>query len=116
MASEEGEACLIKSYVFYVLAAFAEIAGCFSFWAWLRLNKPVWVILPGIVSLTAFAYFLTKVESDFAGRAYAAYGSIYIAASFIWLWLVENKMPDKWDSIGLGICLLGGMVILFGPR
>ena len=107
---------MIKSYVFYVLAAFAEIAGCFSFWAWLRLNKPVWVILPGIVSLTAFAYFLTKVESEFAGRAYAAYGSIYITASFIWLWLVENKMPDKWDSIGLGICLLGGMVILFGPR
>ena len=107
---------MLKSYVFYVLAAYAEIAGCYSFWIWLRLHKPAWMILPGLVSLAVFAYFLTKIESDFAGRAYAAYGSIYIAASFAWLWLVENTMPDKWDSVGVVICLIGGGVILFGPR
>jgi len=104
---------LLKSYVFYVLAAFAEIAGCYSFWAWLRLHKTAWVILPGLLSLAAFAYLLTKVDSDFAGRAYAAYGSIYIAASLLWLWLIENKMPSKWDSVGVGICLIGGGIILF---
>ncbi len=107
---------MIQSYIWYVLAAFAEIAGCFSFWAWLRLHKPVWVIIPGLLSLTAFAFFLTKVEADFAGRAYAVYGSIYIAASFVWLWLVENKLPDKWDSAGVAISLVGGLVILLGPR
>ena len=107
---------MLKSYVFYVLAAFAEIAGCYSFWAWLRLHKPAWLILPGLVSLAAFAYFLTRIESAFAGRTYAAYGSIYIAASFVWLWLVENEIPDKWDSAGVVICLIGGAVILFGPR
>lgn len=104
---------MLKSYVFYVLAAFAEIAGCYSFWAWLRLHKTAWVILPGLLSLAAFAYLLTKVDSDFAGRAYAAYGSIYIAASLLWLWLIENKMPSKWDSVGVGICLIGGGIILF---
>lgn len=107
---------MLKSYVFYVLAAFAEIAGCYSFWAWLRLNKPAWVILPGLVSLTVFAYLLTKIESDFAGRTFATYGSIYIAASLVWMWLIENKIPDKWDSVGVVICLIGGGVILFGPR
>lgn len=79
MVLEEGESCLTRSYFFYVIAAFAEIAGCFSFWTWLRLNKPIWVILPGVVSLTALAYFLTEVESDFG----AAYGSIYMAAQFV---------------------------------
>lgn len=74
------------------------------------------VVLPGLLSLAAFAYFLTKIDSDFAGRAYAAYGSIYIAASFAWLRLVENRVPDKWDSVGVGICLVGGAVILFGSR
>lgn len=107
---------MIKSYVYYVLASFAEIAGCFSFWAWLRLKKSAWVIFPGLVSLVAFAYFLTKVNSDFAGRSYTVYGSIYIAASFVWLWLVEAKVPDKWDSIGVGISLLGGAVIFYGHR
>ena len=107
---------MLKSYVFYVLAAFAEIAGCYSFWAWLRLHKPAWVILPGLLALTAFAYFLTKVDSDFAGRAYAAYGSIYIATSFVWLWLVENRVPTKWDAVGVGVCLIGGGIILLGSR
>lgn len=105
-----------KSIVYYILSAFAEIAGCYSFWAWLRLHKSSWLIGPGLVSLILFAYFLTKIETDFAGRAYAAYGSIYIAASFAWLWLVENKMPDKWDTLGVVISLIGGGVILFGPR
>lgn len=100
----------------YVLAAFAEIGGCFAFWAWLRLEKsPLW-LLPGIVSLMAFAWLLTKVDASFAGRAYAAYGGVYIMASLVWLWLVESQRPDRWDVIGAVICLIGGTIILFGPR
>ncbi len=106
----------MKSYMFYILAAFAEIAGCYAFWAWLRLNKPIWVLLPGIVSLMAFAYFLTKVETEYAGRAYAVYGSIYILAAFVWMWAVEGKLPDRWDVTGVTLCLIGGGVILLGPR
>ncbi|TZG24412.1 hypothetical protein FYJ91_19645 [Sphingomonas montanisoli] len=50
--------------ILYILAAIAEIAGCFSFWAWLRLDKsPVW-IAPGMVSLAAFAWLLTRVDSE----------------------------------------------------
>ena len=33
----------------YLTAALAEIAGCFAFWAWLRLGKsPLW-LAPGVV-------------------------------------------------------------------
>lgn len=32
----------------YILAAFAEIGGCFAFWAWLRLNKTALWLAPGI--------------------------------------------------------------------
>jgi len=114
--TKQGAILLLKSYVFYTLAAFAEIAGCYSFWAWLRLGKPSYVVLPGMLSLIVFAYALTKIESEFAGRAYAAYGSIYIASSLVWLWMVESKMPDRWDVAGVAICLVGGGIILFGPR
>jgi small multidrug resistance family-3 protein len=100
----------------YVLAAGAEIAGCFAFWAWLRLDRsPLWAI-PGTASLVLFAWLLTRVEADAAGRAYAAYGGVYIAASLLWLWLVEHRAPDRWDLLGAGLCLIGAAVILFGPR
>lgn len=104
------------SFVFYALAAVAEIGGCFAFWAWLRLGKsPLWVV-PGVAALILFAYLLTRIESDAAGRAYAAYGGVYIAASLLWLWMVEQKQPDRWDVTGAAICLVGAGVILFGPR
>lgn len=100
----------------YAAAALAEIAGCFSFWAWLRLGKPAWWIAPGIVSLIAFAWLLTLVDSAAAGRAYAAYGGVYIVASLAWLWAVEGVWPDRWDLIGAGLCLAGAAVIVAGPR
>ena len=104
------------TFLIYLLAAGAEIAGCFAFWAWLRLDRsPLWVI-PGMASLALFAWLLTRVEADAAGRAYAAYGGVYIAASLLWLWLVEHRAPDRWDMIGAAICLVGAVVILFGPR
>jgi small multidrug resistance family-3 protein len=107
----------IRATVFvYAGAAIAEIAGCFAFWAWLRLGKsPLW-LLPGIASLVAFAWLLTLVETAAAGRTYAAYGGVYIISSLAWLWAVEGVRPDRWDGIGAVICLVGAAVILLGPR
>jgi small multidrug resistance family-3 protein len=100
----------------FVGAAVAEIAGCFAFWAWLRLGHSAWWAIPGTASLVLFAYLLTLVDSAFAGRAYAAYGGIYIGASLLWLWAIEGAKPDRWDAIGAMICVVGAGVILFGPR
>jgi len=106
----------MTSLAIYGLAALAEIAGCFAFWAWLRLGKsPLWLI-PGLIALAIFALLLTRVEAGFAGRAYAAYGGVYIAASLLWLWLVEGRMPDRWDVTGAALCLVGAAIILAGPR
>lgn len=100
----------------YGAAALAEIAGCFAFWAWARLGRSLWWTLPGVVSLCLFAWLLTRAEADFAGRAYAAYGGVYIAASLLWLWLVEGARPDRWDAAGALVCLAGAAIILAGPR
>jgi small multidrug resistance family-3 protein len=106
----------MHSFAYFIGAAVAEIAGCFAFWAWLRMGKsPLWVI-PGVASLILFAVLLTRAEASFAGRTYAAYGGVYIAASLAWLWLVEGTRPDRWDVIGAAICLVGASVIFFGPR
>ena len=104
------------SFAIYMVAAVAEIAGCFAFWAWLRLGKSVYWVLPGIVSLAVFALLLTRIEALFAGRTFAAYGGVYIAASLLWLWVIEHQRPDKWDILGAIICITGAAVILFGQR
>lgn len=100
----------------YLGAALAEIAGCYAFWAWLRLGKSALWLVPGMVSLALFAWLLTLVDSAAAGRTYAAYGGVYIAASLSWLWAVEGARPDRWDVIGGAVCLVGAAIILFGPR
>jgi small multidrug resistance family-3 protein len=100
----------------YIGAALAEIAGCFAFWAWLRLDRSMWWLGPGVASLCLFAWLLTLVDTDHAGRAYAAYGGVYIVSALGWLWLAEGVKPDRWDMLGAAICLLGAAVILWGPR
>ena len=107
---------MVRSLGIYALAALAEIGGCFAFWAWARLGRsPVW-LAPGIASLVLFAVALTWIESAAAGRAYAAYGGVYVAASLLWLWLAEGVRPDRWDLTGGAIVLVGAALILFGPR
>jgi small multidrug resistance family-3 protein len=98
----------------YAGAALAEIAGCYAFWAWLRLgHSPFWAV-PGVASLIAFAGLLTLVESEAAGRAYAAYGGVYIVASLTWQWLIEGQRPDLRDGIGGAVCVIGAAIILLG--
>lgn len=106
----------MKLWAIYVTAAFAELAGCFAFWAWLRNGRSMLWVAPGIVALVAFAWLLTLVPTEAAGRAYAAYGGIYVAASLVWLRWVEGAIPDRWDMIGAAVCILGAAIILFGPR
>jgi small multidrug resistance family-3 protein len=104
------------TFLLYAAAALAEIPGCFSVWAWLRLGHPAWWLVPGMGALAVFASLLTLAPSDATGRAYKAYGGIYIVASLLWLWLAEGVRPDRWDMAGTGLCLAGAALILFGPR
>ncbi|WP_419729420.1 YnfA family protein [Lichenicola sp.] len=96
----------------YALAALAEIAGCYGFWAWARNGRSALWLLPAVVSLVLFAWLLTRIDTASAGRAYASYGGIYIAASLLWLWAAEGVRPDRWDLAGGAICLVGSAVIL----
>jgi len=106
----------MKTILLFVAAAVAEIGGCYAFYLWLRLNRsPAWSLV-GIASLVTFAWLLTRVDTAFAGRAYAAYGGIYISIALLWLWWIEGAKPDRWDLIGVGICLAGVAVIVFAPR
>ncbi|MFI7867215.1 YnfA family protein [Ectopseudomonas khazarica] len=104
------------NYLWFLLAAAFEIAGCYAFWMLLRLDRSAWWIVPGLLSLALFGLLLTRVEAAFAGRAYAAYGGVYIVASLAWLALVEKSRPLLSDWLGAALCLAGAAIILLGPR
>jgi len=102
--------------LFFCLAALAEIAGCFAFWAVVRNGATTLWLVPGTLSLIAFGALLTQVEASAAGRAFAAYGGVYVAASLVWLWAVEDMRPDRWDLLGGAVCIVGAAIIVFAPR
>jgi small multidrug resistance family-3 protein len=65
-------------------------------------------------SLAAFAWLLT-LHPTAAGRVYAAYGGVYVGAALVWLWAIDRVRPTTTDWIGVGVCLLGMGIIMFGP-
>jgi small multidrug resistance family-3 protein len=107
---------IVQPLAFFALAAACELAGCFAFWAWLRLGHSPFLALPGMLCLAVFAWALTRIDTPFAGRAYAVYGGIYIAGAVLWLRLVEGATPDRWDLVGALLCFAGALLILLGPR
>lgn len=103
---------MILNLIAFVTAALLEIAGCFAFWMWLRQGRSPIVALLGVVSLVGFAVMLTRIDAAFAGRAYAAYGGIYIAASLAWLWAIEGQRPTTFDALGATLAVAGAIVIV----
>lgn len=66
------------------------------------------------LALGLFAWLLSFHPS--AGRAYAAYGGVYVACAIVWAWLVEKQAPDRWDLVGAAVSLVGMAIIAFAPR
>jgi small multidrug resistance family-3 protein len=109
-------ATFMTSVFTFVAAALLEIAGCFAFWTWLRADGSAWWVVPGLGALIGFATLLTRADVDASGRAFAAYGGVYIVTSLLWLWLVDGQRPGRWDVIGGVVCLIGAAIILMGAR
>lgn len=107
---------MVLEFGIYFLAAFFEILGCYSFWMVFKLEKTSLWLGIGLVSLVLFAYLLTKVNLEFAGRAYAIYGGIYIISSLIWLFVVEKQSFTRWDILGAVIVFIGISIILLGNQ
>lgn len=104
------------SFLWFVVAAVFEIAGCYSFWMWYKLDKSIYWLIPGLASLALFAWLLSLVEASFAGRAYAAYGGIYIVMSLVWAVLIEKQLPNYWDGLGAALCVVGALIIFFNAQ
>jgi small multidrug resistance family-3 protein len=57
---------VLQAFSVYSATAIAKIAGCFAFWAWLRVGRSAFWLVPGMVSLASFAFLLTRIDAAFA--------------------------------------------------
>lgn len=105
----------LRTVGLFVLTAIAEIVGCYLALLWLRRGQSAWLLVPGAVSLVAFAWLLS-LHPFASGRIYAAYGGIYVTVALVWLWLVDGISPDRWDLLGVTVTLAGMGIIAFAPR
>lgn len=106
---------MIQSIFFFVLAGICEIGGGYLVWLTLREGKSIWLAVLGVLILGLYGVVPTLQPTSF-GRAYAAYGGVFVALSIGWGWLVDRMSPDKFDLLGGWIVLLGVLVIMYAPR
>lgn len=99
----------------FIVTAIAENIGCYLLYLALRREKSMWLLLPGALSLVAFAWLLS-LHPTAAGRVYAAYGGVYVSVALLWLWLVDDVAPQSSDYLGVAMCLGGMAIIMLGPR
>ena len=105
----------MKTFLLFVVTALAEVVGCYLPYLWLRKGGSAWLLLPAAVSLALFAWLLT-LHPTASGRVYAAYGGVYVSAAILWLWLIDEVKPTRWDLLGAALCLAGMAIIMFSPR
>jgi len=106
---------IFRTFALFVLTALAEIVGCYLPYLWLRQGKTVWLLVPAAVSLALFAW-LISLHPTATGRVYAAYGGVYIGVAVIWLMLVDKVRPSTSDWVGVAVCMLGMLILMFGRR
>jgi small multidrug resistance family-3 protein len=106
---------MLKSLLFFVLSGLCEIGGGYLVWLCIRDGKSVWWALAGAVLLTCYGFVATLQPVSF-GRAYAAYGGVFIVLSLLWGWQVDSVLPDQLDWVGASVVLAGVLIMMYAPR
>lgn len=107
---------ILKSILLFVLAAVAEIGGAYLVWQGIREKRGWLFVGAGVVALGLYGFFATFQPSPHFGRILAAYGGVFVAGSLAWGIIFDGFRPDRYDTIGAGICLIGVAVIMYTPR
>lgn len=103
------------SLALFALAALMEIGGGYLMWLWLREDSAVWVGMAGGAVLFLYGVVPTLQPAPF-GRVYAAYGGVFVVGALLWGWLVDGRVPDVPDVIGVAFCIVGVAVLMYWPR
>jgi small multidrug resistance family-3 protein len=79
-----------------------------------RSQALAWALM-GVLVLAAYGVVAAMQPISEFGRVYAAYGGVFIALAVAWGVLVDGFRPDRWDLLGVEICV-AGVVVMVAPR
>jgi small multidrug resistance family-3 protein len=100
----------------FVVAGLCEIGGGYLVWWWMREHKPLLWALLGALILAAYGVVAALQPISEFGRVYASYGGIFIALSLMWGIIVDGFRPDRYDLLGVLICVIGVVVMIAPSR
>ena len=106
---------MIPSVLLFIAAGVCEIGGGYLVWRWWREGAPWPIGLLGAAALVLYGVVPTYQPVHF-GRAYAAYGGVFVVLSVLWGWGFDGTAPDRYDLLGAFACLVGVAVIMYVPR
>jgi small multidrug resistance family-3 protein len=106
---------IVASIVLFILAGFCEIGGGYLVWQWWREGANWKIGLIGAVVLVLYGVVPTYQPAHFS-RVYAAYGGWFIVLSVLWGLSIDRVVPDRYDLLGVLLCLGGVAVMMYWPR
>ena len=107
---------VVRSVLLFVLAALAEIGGAWLVWQGVREHRGLGWVGAGVVALGVYGFVATLQPDAHFGRILAAYGGVFVVGSLLWGVVLDGFRPDRFDLIGAALCLVGVVVIMYGPR
>lgn len=105
----------LRTALLFVLAAVAEIGGCWLIWQAVRESRPWWLAIGGVLALAAYGFVATAQPDAQFGRVLAAYGGVFVAGSLAWGMIFDGFHPTRFDVIGALVCLVGVAIVMSGP-
>lgn len=105
-----------RSILLFLLAALLEIGGSWLVWQGLRESRGLLLAGVGVIALGLYGVVVTLQPDANFGRVLAAYGGVFIAGSLAWGVVADGFRPDRYDTLGALICLVGVAVIMYAPR
>jgi small multidrug resistance family-3 protein len=103
------------SLALFVLAGLCEIGGGYLVWRWWRDGASWGLGASGALMLLLYGLVPTYQPAHF-GRAYAAYGGVFVVLAILWGWAIDGVVPDRYDLLGGLVCLAGVAIIMYSPR
>lgn len=105
-----------RSLALFVLAAVCEIGGAWLVWQGVREHRGWLWAGAGVIALGIYGFVATAQPDANFGRVLAAYGGVFVAGSLAWGMVADRFRPDRYDLVGVAICLVGVAVIMYAPR
>ncbi len=106
----------VRSVALLAAAGLAEIGGAWLIWQGLRERSSLLWMGAGVLVLALYGFLHALQPIEEFGRVLAAYGGVFIVASLVWGVVMDGFRPDRFDVLGVGVCLVGVVIIMYAPR